>query len=862
QTITNIIADQMAQGRSVLFVAAKGAALDVVRHRLDEVGLGRFVLDLHDRNARPTEVRATLAAALQQRPVVDDDGYRVDAGQVSATSQSLASYAHGLHDTNPAQLSLYSARNRLLAQGEGPSCTVTPAELNALDPAKLTELRRGVGDAVPQLARVLGASRSTVPAWSFARSFPVDGDLPARLRAADPAVEQAVSDLGRPEQSAAVRRCATLADLAGTRRLLTAPWSPDQLDQTQQERWVHAHRVMQERTERLREQAASLLASFLPSVVEVEVTAVRQAVRVAAESFFIGRKGRLLTAAAPVLAHLRPGAELRPKDLPETVERLATLVQDHDAVRTGWRDLPGLWELPDRINLLDEQAHQSLTRTVDQLVADRDLMAALPAETVAAVRRARQFDGRLDEQIGERLDRARDALAAVFAQVASSERDIARFGRDGLLDTWQATAAERSADAPHWVGLRRWTDLQETLSPLTSTLPTAADELLSGVIDPIEAAAAVERGLASSSLQERWSATGLTGFDGESHDRTVTRFADASTRLRDDLRQVLPAAVVQRRPFRAGAAVGRVGALEREVGRTRGGLSVRRLMATYGEVIQEVTPCVLVSPDSLARFVPYDTMTFDLVVFDEASQIRVPEAIGALARAKSVVVAGDSKQMPPTSMFATELDEVDDEGSEFAAIPDEESVLSECVHAGVPRLWLSWHYRSRDESLITFSNRAYYDGRLASFPTSPGAALDQGLEHVRVDGTFVRARSGRTAVPDDGVVPAGLPASSRAVLSEQSLLRTNPVEAAAVVAEVLRRWQRRERSIGVVTFNIQQRSLIERMLWESGVPGVQESLDQRSDELFVKNLETVQGDERDVVIFSTAFSATMPVCCR
>src|SRR5699024_6679176 len=107
-----------------------------------------------------------------------------------------------------------------------------------------------------------------------------------------------------------------------------------------------------------------------------------------------------------------------------------------------------------------------------------------------------------------------------------------RFGRAGLLSTWQETTPGRHADQPHWVGLRRWTDLQATLSPMTRGLPTAVDELLTGQIGAEDAVAAVERGVAASSQTERWHSTGLTGFDGESHDRTVARFTDASGRLR------------------------------------------------------------------------------------------------------------------------------------------------------------------------------------------------------------------------------------------------------------------------------------------------------------------------------------------
>ena len=193
-----------------------------------------------------------------------------------------------------------------------------------------------------------------------------------------------------------------------------------------------------------------------------------------------------------------------------------------------------------------------------------------------------------------------------------------------------------------------------------------------------------------------------------------------------------------------------VGGLRRELNRQRGGLGVRGLLAQYGELITAVMPCVLVSPDSLARFFPPQSGLFDLVIFDEASQIRVADAIGAMGRARSVVVVGDSKQMPPTSFAETVLDFSDEltEVKDLMVVDDEESILNECVQSGLPQKWLSWHYRSQDESLIAFSNAMYYGDRLSTFPAPyarqiDGADRPLGISLVRVDGHFIRSGAGR-----------------------------------------------------------------------------------------------------------------------
>ena len=191
------------------------------------------------------------------------------------------------------------------------------------------------------------------------------------------------------------------------------------------------------------------------------------------------------------------------------------------------------------------------------------------------------------------------------------------------------------------------------------------------------------------------------------------------------------------------------------------GLSIRGLMEEHADAILALTPCVLASPDSTAQFLAPGGITFDLVVFDEASQIPVADAIGAIGRGKAVVVVGDSKQMPPTAFF--ERGGAADADAEEADISDEaqdmESILSEAVASGLQRIWLSWHYRSQDESLIAFSNRHYYESRLASFPAPIANGTGKGVTWLKVD----------NAEFDSGG------------------LRTNQKEAEALVQEVTRR---------------------------------------------------------------------------
>ncbi len=818
QTITNLIADQMAQGRTVLFVAEKGAALDVVRARLEAVGLLPFTLDLHDHSARPAQVRQQLKRALQLRPAVDLNAYQIAAQDTATAAALLADYAERLHQPNPAGLSLYSAHALQLARGSGPSLPVPP---------EASGLSGTVQQAVGPLSRLGDSWR----AWGFAVSGEPAALLPL-LEAADQAVDQALQALQQApdEVRDLLLEAGEPGELETLTRLLSGPAQPSLLQAVTTSSWVAARAELHSLTADLLRRSDPLLERLAPTVAQADLAQTRQQLREAAGSFFLGRRRRLLRAGAPVLAHLLPGAEIPHRQLVQTVEELTAVTGSADQLGQRWRTLLGA-DLVPPLNLLDPQQRDRLFGLLAQVVSDAERYQRLRPELAQALAAAREHSqGAGPELVGSLLT-ATTALGALLAAAGSSAEPALRWAAtvgSGILQAWQTTQPARAGTGP-----RLWLEARERLAPLTAVSPDSAWLLLTQQVSATDAVAALERGLAKASAAERFTAGGFAGFDAEQHAETVERYLQSSQDLRQTLLQALPAAVVERRPFRTGRLFGEAGALEREVNRTRGGLSVRQLMSRYGRVIAEVTPCLLVSPDSLARFIPPDSLTFDLVVFDEASQITVPSAIGALGRAEAVVIAGDSKQMPP-SRFA-QLGESAEASltADFEVPQDEESILSESVLAQVPRLWLSWHYRSQDESLISFSNQTYYDDRLLTFPAVPGRGHDLGLSFTRVDGRFLRsARKG-----------------------EAGLLRTNPVEAAAVSDEVLRRWRTGERSIGVVTFNIQQRGLIERLLLESQEPGLAESLLNRHGGVFVKNLESVQGDERDVIIFSTGFSA-------
>ncbi|MFJ4192457.1 DUF3320 domain-containing protein [Pseudomonas sp. NPDC089534] len=268
------------------------------------------------------------------------------------------------------------------------------------------------------------------------------------------------------------------------------------------------------------------------------------------------------------------------------------------------------------------------------------------------------------------------------------------------------------------------------------------------------------------------------------------------------------------------------GLLRHEMNKKTRHMPLRELMSQAPGALTKLTPCLLMSPLSIAQYLPSDTTPFDLVIFDEASQIPVWDAIGAMARGRQVVMVGDPKQLPPTSFFGRAESTSDDEDTEA----DLESILDECISANLPTRNLNWHYRSRHESLIAFSNQRYYKSELVTFP-SPFTA-DKAVKLHPVAGIYDRGGS-----------------------------RTNRIEAQALVAHLVARlkspaFRESGHTVGVVTFNGEQQKLIEDLLDEACRRDP--SLDSYFSEsllepVFVKNLESVQGDERDIIYFSITF---------
>ncbi|NKS29702.1 DUF3320 domain-containing protein [Rhodococcus hoagii] len=317
----------------------------------------------------------------------------------------------------------------------------------------------------------------------------------------------------------------------------------------------------------------------------------------------------------------------------------------------------------------------------------------------------------------------------------------------------------------------------------------------------------------------------LAGYQADNRDGAVERFRQLDHALMKDAHARVIERCNDRAPRTLTSRAAQV--IVREAEKKTRHKPVRVLLEETGALAQELKPCFMMTPLTVSQFLS-SNMRFDVVIFDEASQVLPSDAVNCVYRGRQLIVAGDQKQLPPTDFFSASTDLVDDEdGDEIDVF---QSVLDLAKGAGgLTSLPLNWHYRSRHEDLITYSNYRFYDGKLFTFPSAVFDAPNLGVELIPVNGTYRRGTS-----------------------------RDNPVEAAKVVERVLYFAEHHPgESLGVVTFSSAQADAVQAEIERQSAthPVLADLLGDhdRLDGFFVKSLENVQGDERDVIIFSLGY---------
>ncbi len=839
QTITNLIAEAVASGRKVLFVSEKMAALSVVKRNLDQVGLGDACLELHSHQANKREFIRELERTLNLAAprAVDADP---QLAQLAAARDRLTAYDRELHEViGESLITPHQAMGRLLQLGAasrpGPRGnfaevetrdrrTLAPllelaarlqARLDSGGPPRLNPYRDCRPAALLPMDRPLLERELDEAIAAAARLREAGAELARALRL--PAPDHVGQVASQAALATGLSNCPAFADQAA----LDAP------DWLAGEATVKAGLAAGAELDGLhRAHDPALREGAWQADVTAALVVLRRFERRwwrGLSSAFRGARalgrGLLRSPEAPPLATLIT--------LLEAVDRAQRLEADFAAAAPDCaRLLGGLWRGRQTDWTVAGAAAAwavSLHREVEAGAAPREVLKLrfTPDFCAELLRRAQDADLALGAY--------REAWSALDTRLVPGPglfpagREQAPLAAQGaVLDGWR----EDPERLWHHVGYRAVRDEAEAAG--LASLCAIADDWTTGQPPlPWVLEATWLEGLLRRAFSER---RHLAAFDALEHEQLVARFADLDRSVLNLNRARVAAAHRAALPSRAGG--GAIGILATQIGLKQRHLPIRRLMERCWQPVLAIKPILMMSPMSVAMFLPPDGPRFDLVIFDEASQVRPEDAFGAVLRGSQVVVVGDSKQMPPTSFFArlASGDESEEEVAE-SGVRDMESILGLFRARNAPYRQLRWHYRSRHHSLIAVSNREFYDDRLVVFP-SPGDGDGSGrfglsLRHLP-DTAYGRGGSRSNAAEARAVAEA---------VAEHA--RTSP-----------------DLSLGVAAFSQAQQDAIqtqlERMRPEHPELRLLETRHPQ-EPFFVKNLENVQGDERDVIFISVGY---------
>jgi very-short-patch-repair endonuclease len=832
QTICNLIAAAVVQGKRVLFVAEKQAALEVVRARLAALGLDAMCLELHSRKANKKQMlaglEATLGLAEPRAPDID-----AQVRELEAAVRVLNRHADALHAVlEPAGITPF----RVLGEIVRHLRLGTPVPDPDLDLAHALQWTRAEFESKHRLMQgVCGRLSEGEPPFAHPwRGAQIEALLPTdlpRLRAKVDALRARLAQTVQASDALAARQSwpapASLAEverLAAIGEILAAAPDAD-FSAFAAPEWSAPRRELRELVQLCTEHAAlaaAVDAALRPEAWQADLRGTRAALARHARSWLRFLSGayrsaktevaRLARGAAPdvaasiaVLEQLERAQALRARISERSALGAACFGRLWDGARSDGPKLARILEWVER-----HEADLALFRFPAFLAAVADI-------------------GALVRELEELRAAAAETLAAARAVAEAVQLDVRlAFGAN---DLGSVPLAELGARAERWSAeterLTEWVRIARDLAQIREHVaPDLAGLLYSGTVPPAVLAQQLGYAYHEGWMREvtrRWPE--LAAFDGRIHGDVVLEFRRRDAERIASARAEVAAAHWRGLPKDAEDA--EVATVQRETKKKKRHLPIRTLMDRAGTAVQRIKPVFMMSPLSVAQFLAPGRVEFDLLLIDEASQVQPVDAFGAILRSKQVVVVGDERQLPPTSFF--DRMNADEGEADPETIADVESILGLCLAQGMPSARLRWHYRSQHQSLIAVSNRLFYDGDLHVVP-SPFVASDElGLQlHYLPDGVYDRGGSAANRIEALRVAEAAI-----------AHARARPHE-----------------SLGIGTFSVAQRDAIlhelER-LWRSQPDVAPFFAASKPSPFFVKNLENIQGDERDVIFVSVGY---------
>ena len=823
QTITNIIAECLASGKKVLFVAEKLAALNVVFDKLKAAGLDEFCLQLHSHKANKKDVIEELATTLRLGRTTVTERAQAETAILVSTQKQLDEYVEQLHLPQPIiGKSVYEMSEIVASFRDAPQFAY---------PIDVTDKGTDYIDAVSECLTQLAKYQPTIGydyrmnVWygyknvdtSYQNELVVKSQMKAVKRLCTMLVKlstQLQTAYGLTlDTIQSAQNYRKLFKAAGTANVLTPSLlSADKVTQT-----IELVRQMQQVADIILDARKALDEFYDEDVYKLDGKTANKRLKVAYRNGLSRAFSREYKKFVKQLQVCRTdGVKIKYADVTTAYELLSTY-QTQKQTFSALEE-----ELGDRIACYNGLA-TDWTTVLEQLLQAQQYMrdmnfGTLPRlsteQFVAAKNTFNSLSGWLDAAFCDEAE-----ITQLFNNYQADQCDIASLPLASAFD--KATALNNAIEQlDNWCRFRRLTDKLTELGVIDFVNKALDNRLPLDKLDRLYGKLFYGQWL-DVTLRNNPILNDLSRIP---HDKLVETFAEKD-RLQFAINQAtLKAELSAMRPdLTQISPKSQVSALLREAEKKRKQKGIRALLSDTWELAQTLKPCFLMSPLSVSTFLG-PNMTFDVVVFDEASQIFPQDAVGAIYRGKQLIVVGDAEQMPPSNFF-TAIADTDSEDEEDD-INDYESILDLCATT-LPQMRLKWHYRSRFEQLIAFSNKNYYDNDLVTFPSAQKDKKGYGVDYYFVQGVFDRTS------------------------------RTNRTEAEYVVDLVfdnLRRYP--DRSLGVVTFSASQQDLVDRLIARRrrDDPSYEEYFrTDREEPFFVKNLETVQGDERDTIILDVAY---------
>lgn len=811
QTITNIIADALANGKKVLFVAAKKAALDVVHHRLEKIGLGPFCLELHSNKTRKSDVLAQFESTLDVPYYQSNYDYKEASNRIDERKAEIRKYITQLHQRFNIGWTLYDS----IAYLELNHITIDNDLLVDID---LDETNQATylkwKDWVIQIASL--CQRIDNPITHPLRSL----NIHEHKYDIQTSIKDVLSDykyVAREyEQISAEYNFKLLSDKqidANSLQVLFELLGKSNLSyelidlyfDANQFSLLHKWIELQQKKARIED---SVNQHFNKKILEVDLSVQEQEWNKSKHLWFLPKwlKQR------KVKSFLNGYSKVKIKSEPE-VNQLFNQVEDFKLAKQSCESA----------HYKDINRLNSIYFTNDRLDIDAIYVEIENLSGISKLAHSNGFYGIDKWLLGfYRNNNVRRGISEItsflntfivkyhsvqaFSKTVPSSEEV-----DGILANldkigdWINYNVYKEEGTK--LGLTWFINLLEQGKISKNNLDTDLDRILH----------------INFFVKVVSSSFALSGFDAKIYETLIKQYQDIHNEYTELNKSQLILKLSMRIPRASTEFIqsSELGMLKRAI-RSRGrGMSLRKLFDQMPNLLPRLKPCMLMSPISVAQYFDVSTEHFDLVIFDEASQLPTAEAISALARAKQAIIVGDPKQMPPTSFFSS--NKIDEDNLE---LEDLESILDDCLALSLPSKYLLRHYRSKHESLISFSNANFYDNKLLTFPSRDDLEKKVTLEYIG-DGMYEKGKS-----------------------------RTNKKEAEAIVQYIqLHYEQPNPKTLGVVTFSQTQQTLIEDMLVKMLIknPLVEEKMLGASEQLFIKNLENVQGDERDIILFSIGY---------